>query len=219
VYFNFMNYKHEQNLNDKAGERSDAELDMKNFGVHFRYDWIKGNGSKLLGWGGVKFTFGYEYNKNDIRFQSEITEDAGDFGAGPNGEATTGTVTGKPVATIETSTHSFPLALSTDVQLLYFLSLYTGVGVDYNMGQAKGKGDLNGSDSTITCNGGACGGGTSVTVRPEANINATGKVTAFTSRAFLGVQFNIPFVRIFVQADKSLGNDLVSATTGIRFVY
>lgn len=219
VYFNFMDYTHEQNVNDDPDEKSDAELDMLALGVHFRYDWIKGNGSKWLGWGGVKFHFGYEYNKNDITFSSTISKDAGDTDASGGGEVLSGTITGRPVATIETSTHSIPLALSTDVQILYFLSLYTGIGVDYNWGEAEGKGNLNAEDSNINCTGGVCGGGTTVTVRSEANIDASGKATAFTSRAFLGVQFNIPFVRVFVQADKSLGNDVIGATTGVRFVY
>lgn len=217
VFFNFMKYTYDHKIDDEPGKRSDAELDMLSMGVHFRYDWIKGNGSKWLGWGGVKFNFGYEYNKNDITFKSEINEDADQFDEA--GQNYSGSISGRPVAAIDTSTHSIPLALSTDVQLLYFLSLYTGLGVDYNWGQSKGRGDLNGSDSSISCTGASCPGNPTIQVKPEANIDATGKPTAFTSRAFFGVQLNLPFTRIFVQADKSLGNDLVSATTGIRFVY
>jgi hypothetical protein len=217
LYFNFMNYNFEHKINDKPGERSDAELDMMALGVHFRYDWIKGRGNKLLGWGGVKFSFGYEYNKNDISFRSEINENADQFDQA--GQDYTGTITGRPEAQIDTTTHSIPLALSTDVQLLYFLSLYTGLGVDYNWGESKGSGDLNGSTSSITCTGAGCPTNPTIQLKPEADINASGKPTPFTARGFLGVQFNIPFVRVFVQADKSLGNDLVSATAGVRFVY
>ncbi len=219
VYFNFMNYNYKRNINDKVGEKSDAELDMLALGVHFRYDWIKGVGNKLLGWGGVKFTFGYEYNKNDINFKSQITKDAGDFDTSGSGEVLSGTISGSPVAKISTTTHSLPLALSTDIQLLYFLTMYTGLGVDYNWGQSKGKGDINTGESAITCTGGACGAGQTIRVQPVANIDATGRATSFTSRAFLGVQFNIPFVRVFVQADKSLGSEVVGATAGVRFVY
>jgi hypothetical protein len=217
VYFNFMKYTYEHKINEKAGERSDAELDMLSLGTHFRYDWIKGNGSKLLGWGGVKFHFGYEYNKNDISFRSEINEDADQFD--DVGQDYTGTISGRPEAQINTSTHSIPVALSTDIQLLYFLSLYTGLGADYNWGESKGSGDLNGSTSSVSCNGAACPGNPTIQVKPEANINATGKPTPFTARAFAGIQFNLPYTRIFVQADKSLGNEVIGATAGIRFVY
>jgi hypothetical protein len=221
VYFNFMSYDLQKNMNNKPGEKSDVDLDMLSLGTHFRYDWIKGSGSKWLGWGGVKFTFGYEYNRNNITLHSQITKNSSDFEntTGPGGETLSGTISGRPVARIMTATHSIPLALSTDVQLLYFLSLYTGLGVDYNWGQSRGKGDLNGSESPITCSGGACGGGQTIKVQPTANINATGRATSFTSRAFAGIQFNLPFIRIFVQADKSLASEVVSATAGVRLVY
>src|SRR5690606_8317935 len=49
MYLNFMSYSHEQNLEDKEDKLSKVKLDMLAMGVHFRYDWIKGNGSKLLG--------------------------------------------------------------------------------------------------------------------------------------------------------------------------
>jgi hypothetical protein len=219
LFVNFMKYDINKALNNTEGEKSSAELDMLALGVHFRYDWIKGSGSKLLGWGGVKFNFGYEYNKNDISFKSQITKDAGEFGNGPNGEVLTGTIAGTPIANIQTATHSIPIALSTDVQLLYFLTLYTGVGVDYSFGQAKGKGNLNTGESTITCQSGGICSGQQIKVQPQANIDATGKVTAFTTRGFVGMQFNIPFVRVFVQADKALGSDVIGATAGLRFVY
>ncbi len=219
VYFNFMKYDYEHSLSDKANEKSEAGLDMLAMGMHFRYDWIKGNGNKFLGWGGVKFHFGYEYNKTDLTFTSQINETVSETSS--NGEVITGTVSGSPSAKIAVNTHSIPIELSTDVQFLYILSLYTGLGVDYNWGQAKGSGSLNGSNSPINCTGGDCttAGNPTVQVKPEANIDATGKVTAFTPRAFVGLQVNIPFVRVFVQADKVLGNEVVGATAGVRFVY
>ncbi len=218
VYVNYMGYNHTQPLNDKEGEESEVILDMKSFGVHFRYDWIQGNGSKLLGWGGVKLNFGYEYNKTALTFNSSINSEIDDE-TSDNGEVLGGTITGSPSASIVSSTQSIPIELSTSVQLLYVLSLYTGLGADYNMGQAKGKGSINGDASTINCTGGACGGGASVTVVPEANIDAKGNVLPILTRGFVGVQVNLPFLRIFVQADKAFGNDLVGATAGVRIVY
>jgi hypothetical protein len=222
MFVNFMNYSHKQNISDDPGKESDAKLDMMAMGVHFRYDWIKGRGSKWLGWGGVKFNFGYEYNKTDITFNSNIKESVSETDS--NGNVISGTITGNPYATINSATHSIPLALSTDVQILYFLSLYTGLGADYNFGEATGKGSLNAPESTINCSnasaGQVCSGvGTSVKVQPEANIDATGKVNPFIFRGFAGVQFNLPFIRIFGQVDKALGNDLIGATAGVRFVY
>lgn len=219
-YVNFMTYSHEQQIEDEPGKESSAELDMFTVGAHFRYDWIKARGSKLLGWGGVKFHFGYEYNKTDITFNANINETIDETDS--NGNRIQGTLSGKPKAVINSATHSIPLELSTDIQLLYFLSLYTGVGVDANFGSATGKGDLNANESTITCtNGGvgACSAQRDIKVQARANIDAEGKVLPFTSRAFAGVQFNLPYIRIFGQVNKAFGNELISATAGVRLVY
>ena len=218
LYLNFMSYKHEQQISEDPGKESSADLDMTALGFRLRYDWIRGNGSKLFGWGGVKFHFGYEYNKTNIAFNSKINETINESSS--NGEILTGTITGDPRANIMVNTHSIPLELSTDVQLLYILSLYGGIGADYSWGQAKGNGTLNAPNSSINCTGGACGpGGTTVQVQPDANIDATGKATAFTYRGFAGVQLNLPYIRIYGQVNKPIGNDLIGANVGVRFVY
>jgi len=105
LYFNFMNYNYKHTLSDKPNERSEAELDMLTFGTHFRYDWIKGRGNKLLGWGGVKFHFGYEYNKTDIRFAKQLNETLDDVDPAPTGDVLGGTISGNPSAIINSSTH------------------------------------------------------------------------------------------------------------------
>ena len=219
LYFNFMSYNFQKTLDSNNGEKSEIAADMLAFGTHFRYDWIKPRGNKILGWGGVKLNFGFEYNKTDFNFKTSIKQDVNETVSG-TGEVLSGTITGSPEASILASTMSIPVALSTDVQLLYFVSLYTGLGMDFNMGKASGKGDLNGNNSTIACNGGAaCGTQRDVVVKPTANIDTSAKVTPFTYRAFAGFQFNLAWTRIFVQVDKSLSNELVGATGGLRFVF
>ena len=116
---------------------------------------------------------GYEYNKTEVKLNSTISEAVSSTSGS---ETISGTVSGSPIAKILVNTHSIPIELSTDVQLLYILSLYTGIGADYSFGQAKGESSINAGNSPITCTGGACGGGGStIQVRPEANIDATGK--------------------------------------------
>lgn len=219
LYFNFMSYDFKKQTG-APGKESDIDISSLAFGTHLRYDWIRGNGSKLLGWGGVKFTFGFEYNKTNFGFKSKLNQDVNQTAT--TGEVIHGTITGSPESSILATTTSIPLALSTDIQILYFISLYTGLGVDYNMGQAKGKGVLNGNDSTLACDtGGVCAGAgaTTITVKPSANLDSTMKVDPFSYRAFAGFQFNLPWTRIFVQVDKSLSNDLIGATAGLRFAF
>ena len=217
LYLNFMSYKHDQPINDKPDEESNALLNMSSMGFRFRYDWIPGNKSKLFGWGGVKFHFGYQHNKTEITFNSKINETINETSS--NGEVLSGTITGAPEATILASTHSIPLELSTDVRLLYFLSLYTGIGADYNWGSAKGDGALNAGTTPVSCTGGACGGGTAIQVKPEANIDATGKPEPFLFRGFFGAQINLPYFRIYGQVSKPIGNDLVGVNAGVKFVF
>src|SRR5690606_1881436 len=121
MYLNFMKYGMDREIDDKPGKESSAELDMLAMGVHVRYDWIDGKGTKLLRWGGGKLHFGYEYDKTDLTFKTIISETVVQTGA--NGEQIQGTINGAPTASIAVNTHSTPIEISTDVLLLYVLSL------------------------------------------------------------------------------------------------
>jgi hypothetical protein len=212
IYANFFKY----DLNKPSGDTTiDAEL--FSIGSHVSYQWILGSPSKLFGWGGVQFHLGYEYNKTQIGFTNKLNET---ITATQGTETATVALSGTPKATITAKTMSIPLEVSTSLQFLYLFSLYGGLGADYNVGSATGKGDINSNTSNVNCTGVACGGGTSLgTVSPTAALDAKGKPSPFLFRGFAGFQLNLPFIRIFVQADKAFGNDLIGASTGLRFVY
>lgn len=214
VFVNFMSY----NLDKVSGDTT-IGAKLSAFGLHVSYDWIQGSGSKLFGWGGVKITTGYEHNSTKLTLNSKVSETL-DYTTG--GTTYNSTISGNPTAIIDVSTSTIPINISTSMQMLYFLSLYGGLGADYNVGEATGKGTLNSSPSTVTCTptaAGTCPGGTAGTVTTSANLDGKGNVLPFLTRGFVGVQFNLPFTRIFVQADKAFGNNLVGATVGLRFVY
>lgn len=211
VYLNFFKYKHEQNSGD-----ADVTADLASYGIHFSYDWIKGSASKWWGWGGVKVHTGYEYNKTELNFKSQINEAVT---ASQGGGTYSSNVLANPFANIDVSTHSIPLEVSTSLRFLYLFSIYGGLGADYNTGSATGKGDLNSGSASVTC-AGVCPGGSPVgNIETDANIDGKGKANPFLFRGFAGVQLNLPFIRVFVQADKAFGNELVGATAGVRFVY
>jgi hypothetical protein len=216
VYFNFFGY----DMDKKTGD-TNASGELKSYGVHFSYDWIKPRGNVLFGWGGVKIHTGYEYNSMKLSFDSKITES---INTTSDGDTYSSNINATPEASIDVSTHSIPIEISSSVQFLYFVSLYGGLGADYNLGSATGKGDLNSSPATLSCTAGGgapnCpAGANSGTITTEANIDGKGNVSPFLYRGFAGVQLNLPFVRIFAQADKAFGNDLVGATVGLRLVY
>ncbi len=219
VYANFMSFSKDQEF-----DKSSAGIDMTAIGTHVRYDWIRPKGNKFFGWGGVKLHTGYEYNKTDLNFKTTINETISQTSNAGNPTETTisGDLDAAPEATINVATHSIPLEISTDVRFLYVFSLYSGLGMDFNFGEAKGGGSLNASPSQISCDGGTgcnTAGNPDATVQAKANIDSTGKVNSMLYRGFVGVQFNIPLVRVFVQADKAFGNDLIGATAGLRIAY
>lgn len=211
VYVNFFTYSTEKVTGD-----TDASVDMSSYGMHFSYNLVKPKGNVLLGWGGVKVHWGYEYNKTNLKFNSSINQEIANTTAGGNYQST---VTASPFASIDVATHSIPLEISSSVQLLYFVSLYGGLGADYNSGSATGKGDLNSTPSTLNCTGVCPGGANSGTITTSANIDGKGKALPITTRGFAGVQLNLPFIRVFGQVDKAFGNELIGATAGVRLVF
>lgn len=210
LYFNYLGY----DLDRKMGEndKDSIEANLNSFGFHISYDLVTSKGSKFLGWGGIKIHSGYEYNTTKLTFKSTLNEN---FNQSIGGQTVSGNIKGSPEASIDVATQSIPIELSTNIQLLYFLSIYTGVGFDFNFGRAKSNGSLNANESTLNVGGADTG----TRVQAEANIDGSGKVSPSLVRGFGGLQLNLPFINIFAQVDKAFGNDLVGATAGVRIVY
>jgi hypothetical protein len=210
VVANFFTY----NL-DRDFDESNVKADMISFGVHGSYKWIDGNGNRLFGWDGVRLHTGYQYSSVKFAFTSEINEEVNETSGG---STITGTITGAPKATIESSSHSIPLEISSGVNFLWVMSFYGGLGTDLNIGSAEGKGDVNADNSTLTCNGGVCGGQTA-TVSANANIDEKADVNPLFLRGFVGLQFNLPYVRIYAHANKVFGTEVYSLATGLRLAF
>ena len=209
VYVNYLGHSMKRKMGDGGSDTIEGELGS--LGFHASYDLVKPSGNSLVRWGGIKVHTGFEHNTTKLTFKTTLSEVVNeDVG----GATVSGTIQGNPQATIDVSTQSIPVEVSTNIQLLYFLSLYTGLGVDFNFGEAKGSGSLNADPTPLNTNL-----GTGPTVQADANINGTGSVDSVITRGFLGVQFNLPYANIFFQADKSLGSKLVGATAGLRLVY
>jgi hypothetical protein len=211
VMLNFFSFGLDRDFDDNS-----AKIDMLSFGFSGTYKWIDGNGSRLFGWDGVRFHTGYQYTKADITFTGKINEEVNETITG--GGTITGTILGNPKGTIETGTHSIPLEISSGVNFLWVMSFYGGVGTDFNMGSAEGKGDLNTQDSTLTCNGGLCSG-EDADVRTSANIDDKADVNPFFLRGFAGFQVNLPYIRLYAQGNKVFGTEVYSLATGLRLAF
>lgn len=209
VYVNYLGF----NLDRKMGEgdKDSIKAKLNSFGFHVNYDLVEPVGSNWLRWGGIKIHTGYEFNSTKVTFASTLSEDVSE---NVGGQTVSGTIRGNPAATIDVATHSIPLEISTNVQILYLLSLYTGLGVDFNFGEAKGNGALNADPTNLNYSG-----GTGPTVQADANIDGKSAVDSVLTRGFAGVQINLPYMNIFAQVDKAFGNDLIGGTAGLRIVY
>lgn len=144
IYFNYLGYNLDRQMGD--GNNNNLQADLKSFGFHASYDLVKPKGNSLVRWGGVKVHTGFEYNSTKLQFTTDLNESVSET---IGGQTVSGTITGKPSATIDVATQSIPVEVSTNVQLLYFLSLYTGLGVDMNFGKAKAAGALNANPSQL----------------------------------------------------------------------
>jgi hypothetical protein len=223
IYANFMRYKHNQIIQSDPESESKLAADLFNLGVHFRYNWIDGIGGTLLGWGGVKLHWGYDYNQTKIFFENDLDKNINliDLPSN-NGDTATiaGKITGSPRYQVKSQTHSIPLEISTDVRFIYFMSLYGGLGTDINYGKAEGRGLLNGNVSPLACTtGDACVGITDLKVQVQANLDAEGRVDPLMLRGFTGLQLNLPYIRIYAQIDKAFGTELIAISSGLKIVY
>lgn len=197
---------------DRDFDDNNVKADLLSFGFMGSYKWVDGNGNRLFGWDGVRIHTGYQYSKTDLTFKSQINETVNET---VSGTTLSGPLTANPSATIETSTHSIPLEISSGVNFLWILSFYGGVGTDFNMGETQGKGDLNADPTTLMYTG----GDGSVDVQTSAELDNKGEVQPLFLRGFAGFQVNLPFTRIYVHANKVFGTELYSVATGLRLAF
>jgi hypothetical protein len=218
-YLNFMKLGQTQNLISNGGVDSDLRVGFLGGGLHFRYDWLDGSGTKMWGWGGVKLHWGYDFNQTEFTYENNLdrTVNLVDNGSGANIK---GRITGRPKYQVKTTTHSIPLEISSDVRFLKVFSLYGGLGTDISYGKAVGTGKADGEVSPLVCTGGGtCGGGRILQVQVQANIEAEGNVAPLMARGFTGLQINLPYFNMFAQVNKGFGNNLWGATGGLKLVF
>ncbi len=217
-YLNFGTFPYVQNF---PGDDIDIEgkIDSTNFGMHFRYDLIEQKGSEWLGWGGLKVHTGYEFNKNKVKFSTEIDEPI-ELDTGGQG-ILSGRLTGKPEYEIETTTHSIPLEISSSILFLKIFSLYGGLGTDFNFGSSEGKGDIKGDVSSIACSSGICVGETVLPqLEAKANFDARSEVRSVTFRSFAGLQLDLPFgLHAYGQYEQMHGTQVRAVAAGLKYTF
>lgn len=178
---------------------------LHNFGFHAQVKFFRPEGDAaeyLFQWGGFDLSTGYEWSRLKIELSQQLDTTL------PLGGDTADPLTGEPINTdavfagigtfsITTTASNIPFELTTNFRLLYFATLFFGVGYDVHLGDGEMEIDLTGDlTATNPLDGSDVNLGTASVV-----VSETGKPSAGVFRLIAGVQANISVVKVFVQAN------------------
>ncbi|MFT6631013.1 MAG: hypothetical protein ACJAS4_000959 [Bacteriovoracaceae bacterium] len=202
LFVSFASLDQEQDLED-----TNTDVELSHFAVSARYqiidekDIIPGT---LLQWGGVHLHTGFQKSSIKGTITQKFDDQVVDLGSGQT--ATFGNSSAK--FELESSTFSIPIEVSTFLRAGYVFTFFGGAGLDIVSGS---------TDVSIGANGTATG--TGYTANISADESDSGEAEATNMRAFGGLQFNIPFVRMAIQMNKGLGNDLLGVNFGAKILW
>ncbi|MBF0312712.1 MAG: hypothetical protein HQK52_04810 [Oligoflexia bacterium] len=192
--------------------------ELTSFGFHLQYKLMDGIKVPIfLRWGGIDFTTGFDYSTMDILFVQDLNKSASRvipsvaFG-NPTANAN---FIGRASAGANVKVRTIPIELSTHVQLLYVLTLFGGLGADFNSGGADANARLNGtiavSDNLGTING--------VTANAALDLGSHGTPSSINTRWFLGGQLNVTLLKVYAQINHGIGQDTWGVNAGVRIAY
>ena len=193
----------------------EMKASMTNWGVHAQYKFFRpknvSTAELALQWGGLDITTGIEFSRLKLSLEEPLTTV---LPVGEGSTATNITMTSTGRFDFRSSAYSVPIEISTNVRMLYVLTLFGGMGFDFQLGSnnihVQLDGDLVGKDPT-TNQDVALGTGV-ITVQESANPRP-GKL-----RFFAGVQLNLWRVRAFVQGNLS-PDRAAGVTLGTRLAW
>lgn len=200
LFGNFFSYNLEQDNADAT-----FEMGITSIGFRARYHLMDGAGvGSLMKWGGIHVTTGYQYYKLSLDASATINEPVTDPGSGASG-----TIAGTANLTGDISSHSIPIEVSTYAQLGYVFTFYGGLATDLTFGSGQFDLDVNTTVSGVT------GAGT-YAATGIANLGGEGGPEALLFRAFAGLQLNVPIFKLYVQGQKTIGQNVYGANVGFK---
>lgn len=203
LFVSFMSYSIDQSFDE-----STAEGDLSHFAVMARYQIMDGKEfvpGSILEWGGLFLHTGFQRSSFEASMTTKFDDEVVDLGGGVNG--TFGSSSAK--FSIETTNTAIPVEISTYLRAAYVFTLFGGAGFDI----------VSGSTDVDLSAGGKITSGTDYEADIAASESDSGKADATNFRAFGGLQFNLPFFRVYFQMNKGLGNDLLGANLGAKILW
>jgi hypothetical protein len=194
-----------------------VDVDIAHFAVSGQYKIIeeKSMGRGIFKWGGVDLTGGLRYNVTTLSYTKTVPTIALTPSTFGTGTVTPGFTNGAINLAFDTSTFSVPMEASTSVRLLYFLTFYTGAGMDFHFGKTSGNATATGNINT------EFSGISGITNQPVAtaawNLNQTpASPNVFDLRGFFGTQIEMGVFALYAQAQKALVGGPIGATVGVK---
>lgn len=203
VFLNVFSYA----LDLDAGDGT-FKGDIGSFGVHARYQLVEGTDLFLGEWGGVFLHTGFQRTTMDLSFSTPI-----DIGTDIDVSGETANVNNANAAFgIESAVTTIPIEASTYFRFLYVFTAFGGLGMDISTGTTDVNLDSSG-DLLLTSRGNADLGDIVL------DDTSSGGPNSFGLRAFAGLQLNLPFVRLYGQFQKPLGQDAVGTNFGLKLLW
>jgi len=200
------------------GSSSLGQLDgnYQNWGLHGQLRLLGPSRSMsatklLIRWGGIALTSGVDHSHVGVSTNNKISST---FDVA-QGAPVTVTSAGSLRFTLDQTTWSVPLEITTSLRLLSLITIYGGLGLDWQLG--------GGSDMHILMSGASLSGkvaGTPYNNLGSVDITADGHVSpsATRMREIFGVQLSfVDVVRIFAQVNTTASSPvLTSLAVGLR---
>jgi hypothetical protein len=161
----------------------------------------------LVRWGGIAITSGADYSHLSLSAKKPITSTMSVVPGAP----VTVTSTGDLTFSVDQTTWSVPLEVTTSLRLLAMVTVYGGFGLDWQLG--------GGSNLKIGMNANLAGkyNGATYNNLGTATISATGKVDPSPARLreIVGVQLGIlDTIRLFLQVNVTGGSPMLTSVAG-----
>jgi hypothetical protein len=174
----------------------------------------------LVRWGGIAVTSGADYSHIALTARSSLSSQftLPAAAAIPGGAPITITNSGTLAFTLEQTTWSIPLEVTTSLRLLSLVTVYGGIGLDWQLG--------GGSDMKLDMRNAKLSGKVQTVQFNDlgtADVWATGHVkpSAARVREIVGVQLGIlDLIRFFVQVNVTASSPMLAGLAGgLRLAY
>lgn len=148
----------------RTGKLDELSGSITNAGVHGQYHLFfpaKDASTLLFLWTGLHLTAGVELSRWSFGIEDDVTRDA--TVDGDNGASTTITTVATGRFDLSATSTTIPLEVTTSARILYFVGVYAGAGLDFQVGKARADATLDGvMTGTDPTDGSAVNMGTAV---------------------------------------------------------